>query len=145
MKHPLKAIYCNQYYELKPKGKADRAKENGTVLSAVAVMLLVFAVFLITISFFPDVEKASRDLIKDVFGFRTGKSAGKILGLFLVFISWPFVRFTVGTEQSYQNTISTFEAMDAEEQQKVSKYGLWSFIAAIGIFGLAFLIFFIMN
>ncbi|MCB0661936.1 MAG: hypothetical protein KDC24_04305 [Saprospiraceae bacterium] len=145
MKHPLKAIYCNQYYELKPKGKAHSAKENGTALSAVAVMLLVFATFLITISFFPDVEKASRDLIQDVFGIKTGKSAGKILGLFLVFISWPFVRYTVGTEHSYQETISAFEALGPEEQQKVSKYGLWSFVATIGIFALAFLIFFIMN
>jgi Mn2+/Fe2+ NRAMP family transporter len=145
MKHPLKAIYCNQYYELKPKGKEDLVKEYGTALSTVAVMLVLFAIYMTAISLFPDVEKVSRDIIKDIFGLQTGKSAGKILGLFLVFVSWPIVRFTVGTEQSYQSIIAEFDQLDAEEQQKVSKFGLWSFIGAVIIFGIGFLIFFLFN
>lgn len=145
MKHPLKAIYCNQYFSLKPRGKVGLAREYGTALSTVAVMLVLFALYMTTISLFPGVEKTAHELIKDIFGFKTGQSAGQILGLFLVFVSWPIVRFTVGTAESYQNTIEQFLKLSAEEQQKVSKYGIGCFMGSVIIFGAGLLLFYLLN
>ena len=139
----LKAIYCNQYYELKQKGKEVSARENGTALTAVALMLSVFALLLLSILFVPGLEKDINHFIIDLFGMRSGKTAGKYLGIGIIAICWPIIRFTLGTESSYNKTIHEFESLNKEEQLKISKKGLYTFIAAVAFFGLVFLLFLI--
>jgi hypothetical protein len=131
----FKALYCNQYYELKPKGKGDAAKLNGSRLLAVclAIDLILLVVILMVLS--GDFADAFGDLIKDIFGRRTGRTVGKVLALIPFLIFLPLIQYTLGTDASYNKTISEFESLSPEEQKRVSKKGLvFSIISFANLF-----------
>jgi len=120
----LKAVYCNQYYELNPKGKGDAARSNGTRLLAVSLVIDFILLAMLCMVISPDLADAFGDLLQDVFGRRQGRMAGKFVVLIPFLIFLPLVRYTLGTESSYQSTISQFEAQSAEQQKRISKKGL---------------------
>ncbi|HOP22620.1 MAG TPA: hypothetical protein PK055_00610 [Gammaproteobacteria bacterium] len=127
----FKAIYCNQYFELKPKGKENSAKKNGTVLSAIALLLYFFSVFFILLLLFPDLGREIEGVFKDVFGRRTGRLAAKISVGVIMVLCFIIVKFTLDKDSVYNKTITEFESMSGEQQAKISKQGLIFFISSI--------------
>ncbi|WP_406684624.1 DUF3784 domain-containing protein [Seonamhaeicola sp. MEBiC1930] len=135
----FKALYCNQYYELEPQGKADTAKKMGTVLNAVAIMLILLSIFFLLLTFVPDFERELNKMFKSAFGRRSGRAVGKFVGLAIVALAFPVIRYTLGTEKSYQNIIAEFKSKSAEEQAQISKKGLQFFIRVIVLIAISFL------
>lgn len=120
----LKALYANQYYELKPKGKEGAARSNGTRILGIclAIDFLLLAVIVMVIS--PDLADAFSDLIKDIFGRRQGRTVGKVVVLIPFLIFLPLVHYTLGSPSGYERTINEFESLPAEQQKQISKKGL---------------------
>ena len=120
----FKALYANQYYELKPKGKASAARSNGSRLLGIclAIDFLLLAVIVMAIS--PDLADAFEDLIKDIFGRRQSRTVGKVVVLIPFLIFLPLVHFTLGTRSGYDRIIKEFESLSADQQKQPSKKGL---------------------
>ncbi|MCE7996724.1 MAG: hypothetical protein HEP71_32490 [Roseivirga sp.] len=139
----FKALYCNQYYELKPKGKEAAARTNGTRLLAVGIALNIITVVIFMMVFSEDFTDAFGDLITDIFGRRSGRSVGKVVALIPFLISLPLIRYTLGKESNYNALIAEFESLSAEEQKKVSNKGLYYFIISMGAICLGVVLIFI--
>ena len=129
--NPLKTIYCNQYFELKQQGKEANARKNGTILTTFALVLTLFAIYILWITFFPDAERTMNRFIRKTVGRTSGRMFGKIGAGILMIISYVLVRYTIGTAKSYQNTINYFDKLSSWEQEKISKKGFKLFIFSI--------------
>ena len=129
----LKSVYCNQYYELKPKGKGHAARANGTGLVTIGLIVNFFTVLLLAITISPDLGKYLQGVFIDMVGRQSGKGMGQTLAFLVVMFIYPWVKFTMGTQQNYQQTIDAFEKLSAEEQLQVSKKGLQYFIISLGL------------
>jgi len=123
----FKAIYCNQYYELLPQGKAHSTHKLGTILNTLVLILFVFSAGLLLYVFIPDFEDVIMDPLKKWFGRRNGKLVGKFLGVIIMFICYPIIRYTVGSTNSYDNTIKNFNSLHPIEKEKISKKGMQFF------------------
>ena len=134
----LKAVYCNQYFELKPKGKEDAARTNGTRLLAVGLALYMILLVVILMVMSEDIADGFSDLIEDIFGRRRGRSIGRVVALIPFLISLPLVRYTLGREDVYKNVIAEFESHSEEQQKQISKKGLVFFLGSLAGFGIAF-------
>ncbi len=75
-------------------------------------------------NFIPDFADAFADSIKDVFGRKNGRALGKIVAVIPFLIFLPLVRYTLGTQKSYQSTINQFENQSKDSQRKISRRGL---------------------
>ena len=137
----FKAIYCNQYFELKPKGKENSAKKNGTVLSAIALLLYFFSVFFILLLLFPDLGREIEGVFKDVFGRRAGRMAAKISVAVIMVLCFLIVKFTLDKDSVYNKTITEFESMSCEQQANISKQGLIFFVTSIVLIIVSLIIF----
>ena len=133
----LKALYCNQYYELKPKGKEVSARTNGTRLLTISVSLNIILVVLVIMVLSDGFADAFSDTIKDVFGRRRARSVGKIVALIPFLLSYPFIRYTLGREETYDKLIQSFGQLSPEKQKETSKKGLYYFIASLIGFAVA--------
>ncbi|MEM6719447.1 MAG: hypothetical protein AAF611_09045 [Bacteroidota bacterium] len=135
----LASIYCNQYFELKQKGKEASARYNGTILTTFALVLVLFAIYILLVTFLPDVEKEMNRFVRKTVGRTSGRLFGKILAGVLMVVSYLGIRYTLGTEKRYQKMIQTFEKLPFSVQEQISKKGLKTFIAAIVFIGIALL------
>jgi hypothetical protein len=129
----LKSLYCNQYLELKEKGREAVAKKNGTALVIIALALnILFA--LAVLAHFPDFRDSAEDLLRDVFGRTGGRTIGRIIALIPFALVYPVIKLTMDREENYRCTIEAFEAMDAQQQAEVSNRGKWYFYVSLGLF-----------
>lgn len=139
----FKALYCNQYYELKPKGKGAAARTNGTRLLAVGIALNIITIVVFMMIFSGYFTDAFGDMVTDIFGRRSGRSLGRVIALIPFLIALPLIRYTLGTEANYNTLIAGFESLSPEEQKRVSTKGLYYFIISMGAFILALILAFI--
>ena len=131
----FQALYCNQYYELKPKGKEAAARINANRLLGISLSLNFISLVVLIMVISPDFADAFGDLIRDIFGQRQGRTVGKIIALVPFLIFMPLVQFTMGIQTRYDQLISRFDALSSSEQKSVSNKGLYYFIASmVGIF-----------
>ena len=128
----FKALYCNQYFELAPKGKADQAKFYGTRLLTVAVVINVITLAVLLMIASADFLDWWDDLLKDIFGRRRARQVGMIVALIPFLVVYPIVRFTLGREESYEATIQKFEEQSGADRKRISKKGLIYFLISIG-------------
>jgi hypothetical protein len=136
--NPLKAIYWNQYYELKQKGKAHVARKQGTLLVTIAITLIIFSIFYLLMVLVPDFEKETNRFLKRSFGRNLGRSIGKILAILLIIIIYPIINFTIGSTKTYHdNIVKSSLLLSADEQKELSKKGLKMFILPVILFGIA--------
>jgi hypothetical protein len=127
----IKALYCNQYYELKPKGKAHTAQKMGTILSTIALVLFLMSAFFLLITFFPDFEKSLSKLFRNAFGRRSGRVIGKFAGLLSFLVAFPVVKLCFGRDAIYKHTIREFNAKLALDQKQISTKGFRFFVSAV--------------
>ncbi|HAA15244.1 MAG TPA: hypothetical protein DCE41_27530 [Cytophagales bacterium] len=127
----IQALYCNQYFELKPKGKADMAKKNGTALTAIALVMYVFGFIFLAMIISPGLDEAMGDLLKDIFGRRQGRMVGRLVALVVFAAIFGIVKLVWDREPVYQATIQQFERMPEGEQARISKKGFRFFVFSL--------------
>jgi len=139
----LKGIYCNQHYELKPKGKAAAARVNGTGLVTVALALNFFALLFLFFMISPDFADFLEDLRKDIFGRSRGRNVGRIVAIVPFGIIYLLVRFTMGQPKTYAKIIAQFERLSNDEQKLISNRALRYFLGSVIAFVLILILFFV--
>ena len=135
----LKAIYCNQYYALKKDGKEYAAKKNANIIATITIILFIFSIFLLLMTFVPDLDKEVNRFFRRTFGRGSGKLIGQLIVLLLFGSVYPLLKFTIGSNRVYNKTIEKFLSFPKELQQKISDKGLVVFILSMVSIFLSFI------
>lgn len=135
----LDALYGSQYYEIHQKGRdGNKGRLNGNLFLAAFVVLFIIAVFMISISFVPGFNDSLTKTIRNVFGYSTGKSIGKLLAIPVFAITYFIILKTVGNETNFRRNVDAFMQYPDEEKKKANaKLLVPFFILGIIVFGLA--------
>ncbi len=135
----LEALYGSQYYEIHQKGRdGNKGRLNGNIFLSALIILLVFAIFMICVSFIPGFEETMTRKIRAVFGYSTGKSIGKLLAIPLFAIIYVILLMTVGTAKNFQNYVQNFMQYPDEIKKKANaKLLIPFFVLGLIVFGLA--------
>lgn len=135
----LEALYGSQYYEIHQKGRdGNKGRLNGNIFLSALIILLVFAIFMVCISFIPGFEETMTRKIRAVFGYNTGKSIGKLLAIPLFAIIYVIILMTVGTAKNFQNYVLNFTQYPDEIKKKANaKLLIPFFVLGVIVFGLA--------
>jgi hypothetical protein len=136
----LQALYGSQYYEIHQKGRnGSKGRLNGNLFLSALIMLLLLAILMVCISFVPGFNESMTSSLKNVFGYSTGKSIGKLLAIPAFAIIYFIILKTVGTETSFKQKVNAFMQYPDEVKKKANKILLIPFfILAVIVFGLAF-------
>ena len=126
----LKYIYFSQYYELKQKGKEDKAFLQANVLVA-TIFLFLAAAFYVFLLFSDSVSHDFDRFIETTFSIGSNRLNGKFLGLVTLLIIFIIVRFTIGRRKKYDKNIVIFNQLSLEEQAKQAKLGNYIFITVL--------------
>ncbi len=118
----LRNIYFSQYYELKKKGKEEKAFLNGNVLVATLFAFVAACLFFIEMIFFPK-SHALGDLLVEFIPSASGKFNGQILGAILLSVLFIIVRFTIGTRKNFEKNIAYFNQLTLPKQRKLVRKG----------------------
>lgn len=128
----LQALYCNQYHELKPKGKADLAIKNGTALTTIALVLNLLTIVFLLVLLVPDFADFMEDLMKDIFGRRRGRTIGMLIAGIPFLLLYPAIRFTMGRNASFERLVARFEDLPEARQEAISRRGKLYFFVSLG-------------
>ena len=135
----LEALYGSQYYEIHQKGKdGNKGRLNGNLFLSALIILFIFAVLMVCISFVPGFNESMTKSIRSVFGYSSGKTIGKLLALPVFGILYFIIVKTVGTEASFKNKVDVFMQYPDEVKKKANaKLLIPFFILGVIVFGLA--------
>jgi hypothetical protein len=134
-------ITCNQYMELKERGKERAARQNGTLLVAIVFLshflLLVYGgVWLI-----PGLKPAIVTALGNFFGAASGSAIGRFIALPMIGVFYLIARYTIGTQRHYETTIREFNALPPEKQKRISTAGIAYFFISLATGVLSILVF----
>lgn len=128
----LEALYGSQYAEIEKMGKdGNKARFNGNLFLSAFVIVILFCIILLAVTFVPGFGDASNKWLHSIFGYTSGKLIGKLLAIPLLAIIYFVVIKTVGTEESFQGKVSSYMQYSEEVQAKANKKILIPFMAAI--------------
>lgn len=116
----LEALYGSQYQDLVANGKdGSKGRINGNIFLAVLSTLVLFTllgfIMLLSSTFF---QQSSHFISSN---FISGKSAGKLLAIPVIALSYYIVSKTVGSEISYQKSIHSFLQLPGEIRKQANK------------------------
>jgi hypothetical protein len=135
----LEALYGSQFYEIQKQGKdGNKGRMNANLFLAALIILLIFAIVLIGVSFVPGFNEGITKSVRDIFGRTSGRSIGKLLALPLFVILYFVLSFTVGSKEKFTAYADTFMQYPDEEKKKANKKILIPFfVLGVIVFGLA--------
>ncbi len=139
----LRKLYWNQYVELREKGKESVARKQGTVLVTIALALYLLGTVFLIVTILPDAMDWMEDLVKDIFGRRGGRTAGKIIAVIPFILFYGIIKLTLDRETAYNKVIYDHGLLTEEEQLKASEQGKIFFFISVGYFVITMLIFMI--
>lgn len=139
----LKKLYWNQYVELKEKGKESVARKQGTILVTIALALYLLGTVFLIVTIFPDAMDWMEDLVKDIFGRRTGRTVGKIIAVIPFALFYGIIKLSLDREVVYDKVIYDFGLLPEEEQHKASEQGRNFFFVSVGYFVITMILFMI--
>ena len=136
----LEALYGSQYYEIHQKGRdGNKGRLNGNLFLSALIILFIIAVMMISITFVPGFEENLTKVIRNIFGYSTGRSIGKLLAIPVFGLIYLIIIKTVGTESSFKNKVEAFMQYPDEVKKKANaKLLIPFFILGLIVFGLAF-------
>ena len=130
----LQIIYFSQYYELKKSGRdPQKGRLNGTLLSAVIIILNIVSLLIILLKLVPD--QAPFQWLKQTFtGYGSGKGWGKLIAAVLLIMISGLLWLTIGSKTSYNRIAEKFLILPEEAQQKTVKQALYAFLLSFVLF-----------
>lgn len=132
--NPVKIIYSCRYFDLKKQGKEITAKKSGTFIVSLLLFLLVLSAFLLMILYYPNFETTISNFFDKFFGERTGKGISKLVLVLFFGIIFYVIKYTIGSQNTYDRTIEEFSLFTDYEQKKIKRIGNIYFLIPILIF-----------
>jgi hypothetical protein len=130
----IETVYCSQYYELKQNGRDPmKARLNGTLLTAIMILLALVVLLKMTGKFIPWHLPEESVL--------TGKTIGKLVALAGLLLVGSLLNFTIGSEKSYRKMMAGWEQLPDEVLKATIKRSLVYFMIVFAAF--LFAVFFI--
>ena len=135
----LEALYGSQYYEIHQKGRdGNKGRLNGNLFLSALIVLFILAVFMISIKFVPGFNENLTKSIRNIFGYTSGRSIGKLLALPAFAIIYFVILKTVGTEASFKTKVDAFmQYPDGVKKKANAKLLIPFFILGVIVFGIA--------
>lgn len=135
----LEALYGSQYLEIHQKGRdGNKGRLNGNLFLSALIILFIFAVLMICISFVPGFNDNLTRAIRRIFGYSSGKSIGKLLAIPVFAIIYFIILKTVGTESNFKRKVEGFmQYPDTVKKKANARLLIPFFILGIIVFGLA--------
>ena len=136
----LEALYGSQYYEIHQKGRdGNKGRLNGNLLLAALVVLFVFAVVMLCISFEPGFNETLTRTSLNIFGQTKASAIRKILAIPLTASVYILLSITAGSKENFDRKVDAFMQYPDEIKKNANKKALLPFlILGIIVFGLAF-------
>jgi|SRR5215204_3361203 len=136
----LEALYGSQYYEIHQKGRdRNKGRLNGNLFLSALIILFILALLMICVSFVPGFNESITKGIRNIFGYSTGKSIGKLLAIPAFAIIYFIALKTAGTEANFKNKVEAFMHYPDEVKKKANaKLLIPFFVLGVIVFGLAF-------
>ena len=132
----IETIYCSQYYEMKKSGRdPQKGRLNGTLLSAVVIMLGLVGIVLAANKFIGSHLLNSLPSL----GF-SGKFIGRIVAVVLLIAIGGTLRFTIGSQVNYNKKMLEWEQLPVEVLEQTVKSSLKIFGITFGVFLLVMVI-----
>ncbi len=131
----IETVYCSQYYELKQNGRNPaKARLNGTLLTAVILLLAVVVLFKLSGKLFPRHIQGNSLLLN-----LSGKTIGKIAGMAALLLVYGILSVTIGSKSRYQKMITHWEQLPDEVLKATIKKSLILFVVVFVSFLIAVL------
>lgn len=130
----LEALYGSQYHEIQQRGgDGNKARFNGNLLLAVMILLGIIILFLTAIKFVPGFNETITRQVRDLFGYRSGKTIGRLLALPFFFLLFWAVQQTTGNAANFKKQVDCFLAYPEEIKKQGNKKILLPFFILLGI------------
>ena len=137
----LKSVFVYLHEARLKEGYATGSSPTtGNIVLACSLTMLIVSGVLSAALIFPDVADWFDDMFKDIFGRSSGKTIGRLIGIALILLIYPILKFTVGTEESFNNAINQYEAMSDEDKDKTAKKGKWFFLLSVSSIAIPFIL-----
>jgi NADH:ubiquinone oxidoreductase subunit 6 (subunit J) len=136
----LETLYGSQYYEINQKGRdGNKGRLNANLFLSALIVLFVFAVIMICISFVPGFNETLSKSIRNILGGSSGRSIGRLLAIPLFAVIYFTTSLTAGNKESFKRKVEAFMQQPDEIKKKANKKLLIPFfILGVIVFGLAF-------
>ncbi len=136
----LEALYGSQYHEIQQRGgDGNKARFNGNLLLAVIILLGIIILFLAAIKFVPGFNESITRQVRNLFGYSSGKTIGRLLALPFFFLLFWVVQQTTGNTANFKKRVDRFMAYPEEIRKQGNKKILFPFSLLLG--GLIILVF----
>ncbi len=130
----LEALYGSQYHEIQQRGgDVKKARLNGNLLLSMMVLLGLIILYLAAIRFIPGFNYSVTRQMRNLFGYRSGKSIGRLLALPLYFLLFWILQKTTGNEANFKKQVDAFMAYPEEIKKQGNRKVLLPFFILLGI------------
>jgi hypothetical protein len=130
----LEALYGSQYQEIHQRGgDGNKARFNGNLLLAVMVLLGILILFLAAIKFVPGFNETVTRQVRSVFGYRSGKTIGRLLTLPFFFLLFWILQQTSGNTANFKKKVDAFMAYPQEIKKQGNRKILLPFFILLGL------------
>ncbi|TMI62971.1 MAG: hypothetical protein E6H07_16355 [Bacteroidetes bacterium] len=132
----LEALYGSQYYEIQKQGKdGNKGRTSANFFLAALIILIFIAVLMIGVSFVPGFNESLTKSIRNVFGYSSGRSIGKLLALPLFILLYFILSLSVGSKENFKIKTEAFMQYPDEVKKKANAKLLIPFFVLLAIVG----------
>ncbi len=133
--NPLKLIYSSLYYDSIKRNTIEKARANGTLICTILIFLLVFSGFLLLIVYYPNFEQKATSFLVSIFDDKTlVKGISRLFLVAFFGIIYFLIKYTIGTESSYNKIIEEFLLLRPEQQKGIKKRANVYFLTTVLLF-----------
>lgn len=130
----LEALYGSQYYEIHKLGRdGNKGRLNANLFLSALIILAIIAVLLIGIKFIPGFNESITKSIRNLFGYSSGRSIGKLLALPLFFLLYFILSISVGSKANFKIKTEAFMQYPDEIKKKANAKLLIPFFVLLAI------------
>ena len=111
----LQALYGSQYQEIAAQGKdGNKGRFNGNLFLTAFIILFIFVLIALLNKLTTIFSAVSGNYVESLTGISSGRTAGKILAIPLMFVIYIFVSKTVGTQKNFDSIVVSFGKLPDE-------------------------------
>lgn len=131
------SVYCFIYQITLKTDSNFNPQHIGHFVLSFIFTLISFSILLISMSLSVRIEDWLNDFIEFLTGFPSGKSIGFLLGLILISVSYPIIKYTIGYDQRYVEVIRIFLESPEAVKKRIAFRGALVLYVSIGLFMVA--------
>lgn len=131
----LQALYGSQYQEIAAQGKdGNKGRFNGNLFLTAFIILFIFVIIAFLAKLTSVFSTVSGNYVQNLTGISSGKSAGRLLAIPLMFIVYIIVSKTIGTQKNFDSIVENFIKLPDEIRSKANSKVLKPFFILLILF-----------